>query len=95
MKRIGSWPNQPSMWLTGPSVASICMVMPATMTIDRKCGRYETDCTNRFSARLRTSLSSSARTIGIGKQNTSVSPPSHRVLRNTCQNVGSVRNIST
>ena len=69
------------------------MTMPATTTIDRKCGRYETVCTNRLRYRLRTSLSSSASTIGSGKQNSSVSAPRISVLVNTCQNVGSAQNI--
>ncbi len=42
---------------------------------------------------MRTSLSSSASTIGSGKQNSSVSAPSTSVLVNTLQNVGSVKNI--
>ena len=69
--------------------------MPATITIDRKCGRYDTDCTNRLNQRERTSLSISASTIGSGKQTSSVSAPRISVLVNTSQNVGSLRNIST
>ena len=38
---------------------------------------------------MRTSLSSSASTIGSGKQNSRVSPPRISVLVKTCQNVGS------
>ncbi|MEE3921149.1 hypothetical protein V2I01_31995 [Micromonospora sp. BRA006-A] len=45
-----------------------------------------------MSARLRTSLSSSASTIGSGKQNSRVSAPSTSVLVNTLQKVGSVKN---
>ena len=71
------------------------MTMPATITIDRKCGRYEIDWTTPLNHFLRTSLSRSARMIGSGKQTSRVRPPRITVLVKTCQNVGSSMNIRT
>ncbi|MMZ65556.1 hypothetical protein D1872_279660 [compost metagenome] len=75
--------------LMEPFTAVSCRIIPATMTMDRKCGRYEAVCTNFLNRLLFTSFSSNAKMIGTGKVKSSAKPPSISVFPNTFQKVGS------
>ena len=61
----------------------------ARITHDRKWGRYATVWIVRLKERWRTSLSSSARTIGIGQAARNLATEMRTVLRSTYQNSGS------
>src|SRR4029453_7659423 len=84
-------PNRDSaIWFTVPVIEKFCRIIPAMITTDMKGGRYATVCTNFLNFWDRSSLSISAKMMGIGKQNTNVRMPRTIVFWKACQKLGSL-----
>src|SRR5699024_1058428 len=74
--------------LIAPFVATNCKIIPATTTIEKKCGKYEAVCTSLLNFFDFSSFNKSAKIIGAGKQINNVRPLRMSVFVNTFKNVG-------